>query len=452
MTVADLLRHTSGLVNQSDAVLGDAYTRLGLLTSASSGTLADMIEKLGTLPLKCDPGAQFNYGISTDVVGYLCEVLSGQRLDDFLGERILGPLGMVDTGFAVVDADVGRFAACYRPGKAGEPLLVVEDTMDGLTDLARFARMRSEARVAAVTGSVGKTSTKEALKQALAITAPAYASQGNLNNQWGAPLSLSRMPEQVAYGVFELGMNHAGEIAPLSRLVEPDVAIITNVEAVHAAHFHSVEGIADAALTKPAMTVLLCEVGGASANVTQTGGWDLDSPSGDGGNDLLSGGKGNDLLYGRLGNDVLLGGDGADSINGNEGNDAVLGGVVKTAAGTEDDSTVAGDATDQALLAILLAWSQQGTLSGIASHADDGDLDLLYGQLGSDRFVGDVALHEAIAIAAGHPLDRGQRTSICQLVEIQHLIGGVFDQVANQCRTDKAGTAGDEDTHDVSLR
>ena len=130
MTVADLLRHTSGLVNQSDAVLGDAYTRLGLLTSASSGTLADMIEKLGTLPLKCDPGAQFNYGISTDVFGYLCEVLSGQRLDDFLRERLLGPLGMVDTGFAVPDEDVERFAACYRPGTAGEPLLVVEDRPD----------------------------------------------------------------------------------------------------------------------------------------------------------------------------------------------------------------------------------------------------------------------------------------------------------------------------------
>src|SRR5499426_1931757 len=130
MTVADLLRHTSGLVNQSDAVLGDAYTRLGLLTSSSSGTLADMVEKLGTLPLKCDPGAQFNYGISTDVVGYLCEVLSGQRLDDFLRACLLGPLGMVDTGFAVAYEDVKRFAACYRPGTAGEPLLVVEDRPD----------------------------------------------------------------------------------------------------------------------------------------------------------------------------------------------------------------------------------------------------------------------------------------------------------------------------------
>jgi CubicO group peptidase (beta-lactamase class C family) len=130
MTIADLLRHTSGLVSQSDTVLGYAYTRLGLLTSASSGTLAEMVVKLGALPLKSDPGAQFNYGLSTDVVGYLCEVLSGQRLDDFLRERLLGPLGMVDTVFAVSDEDVERFAACYRPGKAGEPLLVVEDRPD----------------------------------------------------------------------------------------------------------------------------------------------------------------------------------------------------------------------------------------------------------------------------------------------------------------------------------
>ena len=130
MTVADLLRHTSGLVSQADAVLGKVYTRLGLLTSASSGTLTEMIAKLGTLPLKCDPGAQFNYGISTDVVGYLCEMLSGRRLDDFLRERLLDPLGMVDTGFAVPDEDVERFAACYRPGTADEPILVVEDRPD----------------------------------------------------------------------------------------------------------------------------------------------------------------------------------------------------------------------------------------------------------------------------------------------------------------------------------
>jgi CubicO group peptidase (beta-lactamase class C family) len=99
-----------------------------------------MIDKLGTLPLKCDPGAQFNYGISTDVVGYLCEVLSGQRLDDFLRERILGPLGMVDTGFSVAAEDVERFAACYRPGTAGEPLLVAEDRPDASS---RYTRTRT---------------------------------------------------------------------------------------------------------------------------------------------------------------------------------------------------------------------------------------------------------------------------------------------------------------------
>jgi CubicO group peptidase (beta-lactamase class C family) len=140
MTIADLLRHTSGLVSRTDAVLGPEYERMGLRTSESGDTLAEMIEKLATLPLKCDPGAQFNYGISTDVAGYLCEVLSGRRLDAFLGDRVLGPLGMVDTGFYVPADDVERFAACYRPGKAGEPLLVVEDRPD---DSSRYTKPRT---------------------------------------------------------------------------------------------------------------------------------------------------------------------------------------------------------------------------------------------------------------------------------------------------------------------
>ncbi|HLG12240.1 MAG TPA: serine hydrolase domain-containing protein [Dehalococcoidia bacterium] len=140
MTIADLLRHTSGLVSKTDSVLGEAYTRLGLLTSESNGTLAEMVEKLGSLPLKCDPGTQFNYGISTDVIGHLCEVLSGQNLDDFLGQQVLGPLGMVDTGFYVPADDVERFAACYRPGKAGEPLLVAEDRPD---ESSRYTKPRT---------------------------------------------------------------------------------------------------------------------------------------------------------------------------------------------------------------------------------------------------------------------------------------------------------------------
>jgi UDP-N-acetylmuramoyl-tripeptide--D-alanyl-D-alanine ligase len=97
-----------------------------------------------------------------------------------------------------------------------------------------------------VTGSVGKTGTKEALRLALDGQGPTHASAGNLNNQWGLPLSLARMPVGVAYGVFELAMNRPGEIAPLARLLRPDVAVITTIEPVHTAFFDTVEQIADA--------------------------------------------------------------------------------------------------------------------------------------------------------------------------------------------------------------
>ena len=126
------------------------------------------------------------------------------------------------------------------------PLLVVDDTDNGLRDLARTARDRVTARIIGVTGSVGKTGTKEMLAQALAAQGPTASTQGNLNNHWGLPLSLARMPRSTAFGVFELGMNHAGEIAPLSNLLRPDVAVITTVEAVHLEYFPSEEAIADA--------------------------------------------------------------------------------------------------------------------------------------------------------------------------------------------------------------
>ena len=129
---------------------------------------------------------------------------------------------------------------------ADMPVVVVEDTLQGLQDLGGAARARTPAKFAAVTGSVGKTSTKEALKAALEPFGRTYASVGNLNNHWGAPLSLSRMPRDTEYGVFELGMNHAGEITPLSNLVKPQVSIITSVEAVHIEFFASVAEIADA--------------------------------------------------------------------------------------------------------------------------------------------------------------------------------------------------------------
>jgi len=130
------------------------------------------------------------------------------------------------------------------PGDA--PLLLVNDTMLALEALGRAARVRAPAKFVAVTGSVGKTSTKEALRLALATAGSTYATTGNLNNQWGVPLSLANMPRNSRFGVFELGMNHAGEIGPLSRQVQPEIAIITTVAPVHLEFFDSVEAIADA--------------------------------------------------------------------------------------------------------------------------------------------------------------------------------------------------------------
>ncbi|RAU22908.1 UDP-N-acetylmuramoylalanyl-D-glutamyl-2, 6-diaminopimelate--D-alanyl-D-alanine ligase [Paramagnetospirillum kuznetsovii] len=126
------------------------------------------------------------------------------------------------------------------------PLLLVKDTTAALEDLAAAARARSTARIVAVTGSVGKTGTKEMLRLVLAEQGRTHASTGNLNNHLGAPLSLARMPRDARFGVFELGMNHAGELTPLSRLVRPHVATITTVEAVHMEFFGSTEAIADA--------------------------------------------------------------------------------------------------------------------------------------------------------------------------------------------------------------
>jgi UDP-N-acetylmuramoyl-tripeptide--D-alanyl-D-alanine ligase len=125
-------------------------------------------------------------------------------------------------------------------------LLVVRDTMAALEDLGRAARARSQAAIVGVTGSVGKTGTKEALRRAFERQGTAFASAGSLNNQWGVPLSLARMPRDTGYGVFEMGMNHPGEIDALSRIVRPHVAVITTVEPAHLGFFASVEAIADA--------------------------------------------------------------------------------------------------------------------------------------------------------------------------------------------------------------
>jgi UDP-N-acetylmuramoyl-tripeptide--D-alanyl-D-alanine ligase len=143
-------------------------------------------------------------------------------------------------GVAVVARDKrAQFAA-------DAPLLIVADVLDALRDLARAARARIDAKVIAVTGSVGKTGTKEALHLALSPEGETHASAASYNNHWGVPLSLARCPASVKYAVFEIGMSHAGEIAPLTGLVRPHVAIVTTIEPVHLEYFGSLEKIADA--------------------------------------------------------------------------------------------------------------------------------------------------------------------------------------------------------------
>ncbi|MCL2469460.1 MAG: UDP-N-acetylmuramoyl-tripeptide--D-alanyl-D-alanine ligase [Alphaproteobacteria bacterium] len=126
------------------------------------------------------------------------------------------------------------------------PLIFVEDTYKALYDLARFARERVVARVVAVTGSVGKTTNKEMLRLMLGANDDCFANEGNLNNHVGVPLTLARMPSESKFAVIEMGMNHAGEIAPLSRLARPDVALVTNIEPVHIEAFASLEDLAAA--------------------------------------------------------------------------------------------------------------------------------------------------------------------------------------------------------------
>lgn len=127
-----------------------------------------------------------------------------------------------------------------------DPLIIVDDSFAALWRLGTAARERSHARLIAVTGSVGKTGTKEALRLCLEPQGLTSASVGSFNNHWGVPLSLARMQRDADYGIFELGMNHAGEISELTALVRPHVSIITNIEPAHLGNFDSITGIADA--------------------------------------------------------------------------------------------------------------------------------------------------------------------------------------------------------------
>ena len=129
---------------------------------------------------------------------------------------------------------------------ANAPLLIVPDTQTALENLARAARRRSRGRIVAITGSVGKTGTKEMLGRAFGVLGQTVISQGNLNNHYGLPLSLARLPADSDFGIFELGMNHPGEIATLTRLVQPHLALITRISHAHSGFFTNLDAIAAA--------------------------------------------------------------------------------------------------------------------------------------------------------------------------------------------------------------
>ena len=164
--------------------------------------------------------------------------IKGERFDghDFVAQALAACAGV-----AVVAKE--RLAGL---GKIKGSLVVVDDVLAALADLGRAARARSIARIAAITGSVGKTGTKEMLARSLAPDGEVHFSPASFNNHWGVPLTMSRLPPAARYAVLEIGMNHAGEIEPLAKLVRPHVALITTVEPVHLEFFPTVKAIAEA--------------------------------------------------------------------------------------------------------------------------------------------------------------------------------------------------------------
>jgi UDP-N-acetylmuramoyl-tripeptide--D-alanyl-D-alanine ligase len=195
---------------------------------------ADEINKLFFAHISASWAAS---GISIDTrtlkPGDIYVALKGAKLDghDYVEQA-------VKAGAAAVMVD--------HPVAYDVPQIVVPDVLEGLRVLAAAARARTTAKIVGITGSVGKTSTKEALKFALSDQAPTYATPRSFNNHWGLPLALAMLPSDVVYGVLEMGMNNLGEIASHTELAKPHVAYITNIEGIHVGKLGSIANIAKA--------------------------------------------------------------------------------------------------------------------------------------------------------------------------------------------------------------
>ena len=153
--------------------------------------------------------------------------------------------GHAHVAAALEKGAVGALVSKAIAGVDASRLVIVKDVEKALQQLGAAGRARSTAKFIGVTGSVGKTGAKEMIAAALGAVGSVYATKGNLNNHLGVPLSLANLPLEVDYAVIEMGMNHAGEISPLSKMAHPHVSLITMVDAVHIEYFDSIEAIAD---------------------------------------------------------------------------------------------------------------------------------------------------------------------------------------------------------------
>lgn len=201
---------------------------------------ADMVVAMHGRPVGSLPSGIT--GISIDsrsiVKGEVFFAIKGDRVDghDYASLAIANGASLLVVSEAKLPA-LGRLTI---------PMIVVDDVLVALGKLGMAARARISGKVIAVTGSVGKTTTKEMLRHVLEPSGKVHASAASFNNHWGVPLTLARMPQDTKFGIFEIGMNHFDEIRPLVKLVQPDIALITNIGAAHLGNFASLEDIATA--------------------------------------------------------------------------------------------------------------------------------------------------------------------------------------------------------------
>jgi UDP-N-acetylmuramoyl-tripeptide--D-alanyl-D-alanine ligase len=200
-------------------------------------TLANVLDATGGRLLRGSPDVSLG-GVSTDSrtvrPGDLFVAIPGERFD---GHDYVGAALAAGAGAALVSRPLAE-------GVTDRPLVLVPDTPKAYGALAAWWRARMPARIVGITGSNGKTTTKEMVAHLLAHLGPTVASQGNHNNHIGVPETLLRLRPDHAFGVVEMGTNHPGEIEYLARLVRPDVAVITNIGPSHLAAFRSVRGVA----------------------------------------------------------------------------------------------------------------------------------------------------------------------------------------------------------------